>query len=258
MTAADVAVSILIPAWDEQDAVGGVVAAALAGCAAAGLTAECLVCVDPRTRDATAERAREAGARAVAQRRRGLTDAVLQVAAEARAEVCVVLDGDGQHDGAAVAVLAAPVVAGHADLHIGVRRRRTLRAGYSPGPGGATRYAGARLVGLAARLATGRSVSDPLTGMFACRRRDLAALGPAPATAPPAGYKLLLGLIVRVPADRVAETAVPFLARQGGDSKLGGRVIAVTLRQLGGLMIARRRAAFSCVGQSAPRQRKRY
>ena len=243
VSTADVDVSILIPAWDEGDAIGGVAAAALAACRAAGFTAECLVCVDPRTRDATAERAREAGAHVVAQRGRGLTDAVLQAAAEARSAVCAVLDGDGQHDGAAIAPLAGPVVAGRADLCIGARDRRTLRGGYGRGLGGAIRFAGALLLGSAARLATGRTVSDPLTGMFVCRRHDLLALGPAPATAPPAGYKLLLGLIVRIPADRVREITVPFLPRHGGDSKLGRHVIALTLRQLCGLLISRLRRA---------------
>ena len=241
--AAGIDVSVLIPAWDEEDAIGGVVAAALAGCRSAGFAAECLVCVDARTRDATAERAREAGARVVVQRGRGLTGAVLQVAAEARATVCAVLDGDGQHGGGAIALLAGPVVAGQVDLCIGIRERRSLRSGFGRGLRGATRYAGARLLGLAARLATGRSVSDPLTGMFACRRRDLLALGSSPATAPPEGYKLLLGLIVRVPSDRVREIAVPFFPRQGGDSKLGRRVVALTLRQLCGLLISRRAVA---------------
>ena len=241
--AAEIDVCILVPAWDEGGAIGSVVAAALAGCRAAGLAAECLVCVDARTRDATAERASEAGARVVVQHGRGLTGAVLQVAAEARGAVCAVLDGDGQHDGGAIALLAGPVVAGQADLCIGIRERRSLRSGFDQGLGGATRYAGARLMGLAARVATGRSVSDPLTGMFACRQRDLLALGSSSATAPPEGYKLLLGLIVRVPPDRVREVAVPFFPRQGGDSKLGWRVVALTLRQLFDLLISRRAAA---------------
>ena len=241
--AADTDVSILIPAWDEGDAIGSVVAAALAGCRAAGLAAECLVCVHAQTRDATAERAREAGARVVVQHGRGLTDAVLQVAAEARAAVCAVLDGDGQHAGGAIALLAGPLVADQADLCVGNRERRSLRSGFGRGLRGATRYAGARLLGLAARVATGRTVSDPLTGMFACRRRDLLALGSSPATAPLGGYKLLLGLIVRVPSDRVREVAVPFFPRQGGDSKLGRRVVTLTLRQLFGLLISRRAVA---------------
>lgn len=236
-------VSVLIPAWDEGDAIGGVVAAALGGCRAAGLAAECLVCVDARTSDDTAGRAGEAGAHVVAQEGRGLTDAVLQVAAEAQADVCAVLDGDGQHDGGAVAQLAGAVVAGDADLCVGVRDPRLLRAGFGGGLRGAIRHAGARLLRFAARLATGRAVSDPLSGMFACRRHDLLALGSSPATAPPAGYKLLAGLIVGVAPGRIREVAVPFLPRHGGDSKLGGRVVAVTLRQLLGLLLTRRARA---------------
>ena len=239
----DIGVSILIPVWDDEKPIGGVITDALAGCRRAGIVAECLVCVDPRTTDATAERAREAGAHVAVQQGRGLTAAVLQVATGARADVCAVLDGDGQHDGAMVARLAGPVTAGDADLCIEVRDLRLTWSGFGRGLRGATRYAGARLYGIAARFATGQSVSDPLTGMFACRRRDLLALGSSPATASPDGYKLLLGVIVRVPTDRVREVAIPFLPRQGGDSKLGWQVVSITLRQLFALLASRRTAA---------------
>ena len=239
----DIGVSILIPVWDEEKSIGGVITDALACCRRAGIVAECLVCVDPRTTDTTAERAREAGAHVVVQQGRGLTAAVLQVATGSRADVCAVLDGDGQHDGAMVARLAGPVTAGEADSCIGVRDLRLIRSGFDRGLRGATRYAGARLFVIAARLATGRSVSDPLTGMFACRRRDLPALESSPATAPADGYKLLVRVIVRVPTDRVREFAIPFLPRRGGDSKLGWQVVSITLRQLFALLASRRTAA---------------
>ena len=60
---------------------------------------------------------------------------------------------------------------------------------------------------------------------------------------PPDGYKLLLGVIVRVPTDRVREVTIPFLPRRGGDSKLGWRVVSITLRQLLALLASRRTAA---------------
>ena len=236
----DIAVSVLIPAWDEADAIGTVVRAALAGCYSAGIAAECLVCVDARTRDRTAEVARRAGAVPIPQENRGLTAAVLEVAAAAAGPVCVVLDGDGQHDGALVARLAAPVLAGEADLVTGPRDPRSLRSGFGGGWRGVMRHAGARLLGLAARLALRRSVPDPLTGMFACRRADLLTLRERARTAPPGGYKLLLGLLVVASPDRVSHVTVPFLPRHGGDSKLGARVVATTLRQLLGVMVSRR------------------
>ena len=50
-------------------------------------------------------------------------------------------------------------------------------------------------------------------------------------------------MIVRVPTDRVQEVAISFLPRQVGDSKLGWRVIIITLRQLLALLASRRTAA---------------
>ena len=235
----DVAVSILIPAWDEEEAIGAVVGDALASCRGAGLVAECLVCVDARTSDHTEEVARDAGAHPIPQQGRGLTDAVLEVAAVAAGTVCVVLDGDGQHDGAGVARLVAPVLVGDADLVTGVRDPLSLRTGFGGGPRGVVRHAGARLLGLAARLALRRRVPDPLTGMFACRRSDLLALQGRTRTAPPGGYKLLLGLLMVTPPDRIRHETVTFLPRHSGGSKLGARVLFITLRQLLGVLVSR-------------------
>ena len=177
----DIGVSILIPVWDDEESIGGVITDALAGCRRAGLVAECLVYVDPRTRDATAERAREAGAHVVVQQGRGLTAAVLQVATGARADVCAVLNGDGQHDGAMVTRLAGPVTAGETDLCSGVRDLRLIRSGFGRGPRGATRYAGARLFGIAARFAT-RNPSP--TRSPGCSRADGETCSPADTARP--------------------------------------------------------------------------
>ena len=236
----DPAVSILIPAWDEEEAIGTVVRDALASCDSAGVVAECLVCVDARTGDRTAEVARHAGAQPIAQRSRGLTAAVLELAATAVGAVCVVLDGDGQHDGTRVVRLAGPVLAGESDLVTGARDPLSLRSGFGGGWRGVMRHGGACVLGLATRLALRRSVPDPLTGMFACRRADLLALRERARTAPPGGYKLLLGLLVVAPPDRVSHLTVPFLPRHGGGSKLGPRVVAITLRQVLGVLVSRR------------------
>ena len=169
-------VSILIPAWDEEDSIGAVVCDSMASCRAANLAAECLVCVDARTSDGTLEFARIAGAIPITQASRGLTAAVLEVAAIAVGSVCVVLDGDGQHDGRGVAALALPILTGTADLVTGVRDPVSLRSGFGGGFRGMLRHAGARLMERAAWLVLRQSVPDPLTGMFASRRADLLAL----------------------------------------------------------------------------------
>ena len=231
-----VAVSILIPAWDEEAGIGAVVADALAACATAGLDAECLVCVDARTVDATAAAARTAGARILRQEGRGLTAAVLQAAEAAGGRVCVVLDGDGQHDASAVVRLAGPVVAGEVDVMTGARDPDSLRGGFGDDRQGALRHGGARLLGWLARLVLRRDVPDPLTGMFACRRADLLMLRGRAGLAPPGGYKVLLGLLVLAPVGRVGHQPVDFGPRRGGGSKLGARVVATTLAQLLGVL----------------------
>lgn len=235
----DSSVSVLIPAWDEEDAIGAVVSSAIEGCRSLRVNVECFVCVDTRTSDSTARRAREAGAQVVNQRGRGLTAAVLELASVASADVCVVLDGDGQHDGGSVARIAAPILAGVADLVVGERDSSLLRNGFARGLKGRTRYAGACLVGAVARLAVGGRVSDPLTGMFACRREDLIGLSSRRLDAPPGGYKLLVGLVLAVPDGRVQRMTVPFLPRDGGASKLGGRVAITAIFQLLRLVIRR-------------------
>ena len=59
------AVSVLIPVWDEQETIQGVAAGALAACAALGVRAECVVCVDARTADRSARAAAAAVGAAV-------------------------------------------------------------------------------------------------------------------------------------------------------------------------------------------------
>lgn len=244
----DVALSVLIPAWDEEQAIGSVVRAALASCHRADVATECLVAVDPRTRDRTAKAASQAGARLIEQRSHGLTAAVLELAESALGPICVVMDGDGQHDGEFVPFLAEFLLTGEADLVLGGRDPVSLRRGFAKGLPGVVRYLGARILGFVARTALRQDIPDPLTGMFACRRADLLALSGQRHAAPPGGYKLLIGLLAIVPAVRVRHLTVPFLARQGGNSKLGARVVVMTIRQLVGLWFSH--------GRSVRRERK--
>lgn len=225
-------VSILIPAWDEEGAIGQVVRDSLAACHRAGLAAECLVCVDARTTDDTTRIARDAGAHTITQQGHGLTAAVLQIAERAAGGACVVLDGDGQHDGRSVPVLVAPILAGEADVVTGQRDALSLRSAFGRGVRGAARRAGSHLLAFAARVALRRAVPDPLTGLFACRRSDLLGLRQKALVAPPGGYKLLLGLLSTVPPNRVVHVTAPFLPRHWGSSKLDVGVVLTTLWQL--------------------------
>jgi glycosyltransferase involved in cell wall biosynthesis len=110
------AVSIIIPARDEAATIGAIVARARAAVA----DAEILV-VDDGSTDETAAVARAQGA-TVARHpySRGNGAAVKTGARQARGEVLVFLDGDGQHDPADIPRLLEQIAAGH-DLVVGAR-----------------------------------------------------------------------------------------------------------------------------------------
>ena len=84
-------VSAVIPCLDEEAAIGAVVRDVLAQGPAE------VIVVDGGSRDGTAERAREAGARVVVEPRRGYGRAIMSGIAAARldATILLFLDGDG-------------------------------------------------------------------------------------------------------------------------------------------------------------------
>ena len=84
-------VSVVIPCLDEEGPIAGVVREVLAQ------GVDEVIVVDNGSRDATAERAREAGARVVSEPRRGYGRACAAGVANVRADAEIVcfLDGDG-------------------------------------------------------------------------------------------------------------------------------------------------------------------
>ncbi len=120
--AADAPVVAFLPAHDEEDAVGAVVARIPAR--VAGRPVVTLV-VDDGSTDATAERAVAAGARVVSLgENRGLGAAVRRGLAEAVAlgpAAVVYLDADGEYFPEDMAEVAAPVLDGRADYVVGSR-----------------------------------------------------------------------------------------------------------------------------------------
>jgi len=151
--------SIVIPAFNEEPAVGPLVAALRAG----GNWREIIV-VDDGSSDATAERAREAGATVVRHPyNKGNGAAVKTGIRHASGEFVLIVDGDGQHRAADAVRLVSRL--GEYDLVIGARSSATQ----------ATRL---RLLGNAAlnRLAgylTGRRILDLTSGFRGARRSQL-------------------------------------------------------------------------------------
>ena len=116
----------VIPALDEEAAIGGVVRRLveqlpeLAG----------VVVVDNGSTDRTAAVARAAGALVVSEPRRGYGRACLSgVEAAVGADVVLLLDGDGADDVVAARRVLLPVLDGSADLSVGVRSAGTREHG---------------------------------------------------------------------------------------------------------------------------------
>jgi len=152
-------VSIVIPAFNEEPAIGSLVAALRAG----GAWREIIV-VDDGSSDATSARAGEAGAIVVRHPyNKGNGAAVKTGIRHATGEFVLIVDGDGQHRAADAARLVSRL--GEYDLVIGARSTGTQAS--------RVRLLGnAALNGLASYL-TGRKVPDLTSGFRGARRSQL-------------------------------------------------------------------------------------
>ena len=151
-------VSIVIPAFNEEQAISAVVTSLLA----LRPWREVLV-VDDGSSDGTARCAQQAGARVVRHPyNKGNGAAVKTGIREARGEVVVLMDGDGQHDPEDVPRLIAPL--GVHDMVIGARQARDQSA---------TRALGNWVFNTLASLLTGRAIPDLTSGFRAARRERL-------------------------------------------------------------------------------------
>lgn len=149
--------TVVIPAFNEQEAIADVVGRVRGR----GAWREVLV-VDDGSTDLTAERAAKAGARVVRHPyNKGNGAAVKTGIREAKGDVVLLMDADGQHDPEDMARLVAGV--GVHDMVIGTRAARDQ----SP-----TRALGNVVFRALASWLTGRPIPD-LTSGFRAARRDL-------------------------------------------------------------------------------------
>jgi glycosyltransferase involved in cell wall biosynthesis len=158
----------IVPAFNEQDAVGRVIDEIRA------YDPEFeIVVVDDGSVDNTAEAARAHGAHVVRLPfNLGIGGAVqtgFRFAHENGFELAVRLDGDGQHDASQLDLVLAPVLEGRVDIAVGSRYLERGN-GYRSS---ATRRLGIRILARTVSLLTGQRITDPTSGFQALDRKAI-------------------------------------------------------------------------------------
>jgi glycosyltransferase involved in cell wall biosynthesis len=217
-------VSAIMAAYEEASAVGSVVAACLRVLPAGSE----VIVVDDGSRDATATRAEAAGARVLRfERNRGKGVALLHGAANARGDVLVFLDADGQDDPSDIEALLAALQPGVA-LVIGSRFLGTIHRGaLTP-----LHRVGNLALTLVVNVLFGTRLTDTQAGFRCMRRETLARCRPRARR-----YDIEVDMLLEVLriGGRVVEVPVRRLPREAGRTKLatvrdGARILARILR----------------------------
>lgn len=209
-------VVIVIPALDEAEAIGAVLARIPAR--ACDLDVDTIV-VDDGSGDGTGAVAREHGAYVARRERNGGQGAAFRVgyrlAWDHGARFVVTLDADGQWDPADVPGVLKPVVDGEADLVLG---SRVLGGSEAPD---LVRRAGVGVFARLVRVLTGVALTDTSSGL----RAMVADLGVTVRQEQDQyqSSELLVGAIFH--GYRVAERPVVMHARTAGESKKGGNAL---------------------------------
>jgi glycosyltransferase involved in cell wall biosynthesis len=202
------AVVVVIPTLNEEASIGEVVR---------GLSGELVrrvIVADGGSSDATASRARNAGAEVIAAGR-GYGRACLTAALAADdADILVFMDGDGADDPAHIAALVEPIRAGRCDFVIGSRARGKRE----PGSIAWHQLAAGRLAGFGMRLLYGVRYTD-MCAFRAIRRDALLALGMREMTY---GWNIEMQMRAARAGLRILEIPVDYRRRSGGTSKVAG------------------------------------
>ena len=233
-------VGAVIPARDEAGNIGAVVGGLLELRAESGQRViDDLVVCDNGSADATAQRARSAGARVVVEDTPGYGVACLTALAALRpVDVVLFVDGD-QSCETAQAVDLLRAIADGADMVVGSRALGRMEPGALSPP----QIAGNRVASLLIRLLWGKTVTD--LGPFRAIRAD--ALRQLDMRDRAYGWTVEMQVKAIQMNLRLAETPVDSLRRRFGRSKVGGTLRGVIGASIGILgMIVRlrcRRAA---------------
>jgi glycosyltransferase involved in cell wall biosynthesis len=210
----DAAVAAVIPCVDEEEAIGGVVAAVRAQGVAE------VIVVDGGSRDRTIEVAVSAGARVVVEKRCGYGRAVQAgiAAAPHDTEILLFLDGDGSDRPECIPALLAPIRTGRAVFVTGSR----VRGEREPGSLSAQQVVAGHVAGFLLRAIYGAQFTD-MSPFRAIRRDAFDRLGMRETT-----YGWNLEMLMRVAASGLSSLEIPVgqRRRRSGVSKVSGNVLA--------------------------------
>jgi glycosyltransferase involved in cell wall biosynthesis len=209
--------TVLLPALDEEAAIGAQIRALRSHPAWRALPLAEILVVDNGSTDATARVAHEAGARVVREPRRGYGSACFAGLLAARSDVLLLMDADGSDDLAGAARVAQRVLSGEADLALGSR----VRGQCEPGALTPQQRIGNGIAALLMWLLCGVRVTD-IGPVRAISREALLALDPRERT-----YGWSAEMLVKAARAgyRIVEEPVDYHRRTGGASKVSGTLI---------------------------------
>lgn len=204
-------ISVIIPALNEEEPIGAVVQE----CLTTGLPDEVIV-VDNGSSDRTAERARAAGARVIAEPTPGYGRACAAGVRALAPETTIVLflDGDGSDCPELMEQLFGPIAEGKQDFVIGSRTRGKREQGSM----NFQQVFAGRIAGVFLRLLYGVKYSD-MCPFRAVRRDALDQLGMKEKTY---GWNLEMQMRAARSGLRILEVPVSHRCRTGGESKVSG------------------------------------
>ena len=197
-------IAVLIPCFNEQEAIGAVVAAFKSH-----LPGAAIFVYDNASTDLTVERARNAGAIVRSEPLRGKGHVVRRMFADIEADVYVLVDGDDTYDAGSAPELVTALVRDSLDLVTGVRVDSSVKA-YRPGH----RFGNWLLTSLVAQL-FGKRFTDMLSGYRVMSRRLVKSF---PALS--GGFEIETELTVHALQMRIpiAELPTPYRERPPGSA----------------------------------------
>ncbi len=153
-------IAVLVPCYNEELTVAAVV-----GAFRSALPEATVYVYDNNSRDATAARAREAGAVVRLERRQGKGHVLRRMFADIEADLYILVDGDDTYDADVAPAVVERIVEGGLDF-VNVARISTAADAYRPG-----HKLGNRVLTQIVRTIFGRESSDMLSGYKGLSRR---------------------------------------------------------------------------------------